>query len=178
METRSRKQHGGWEKSVFVTVGTTRFDKLIETVCCASTLKCLQMLGYKKVLLQVGAGEVEPTESTVQGITVDSYRFKPSIKEDIDSADLVISHAGAGSCLETLGAGKKLLVVINDELMGNHQLELAYQLHQDQHLYYCNCKNLVETLETSDFEKLVPFQPGKPEIFAQFLDKMMGFSSP
>jgi hypothetical protein len=35
----------------------------------------------------------------------------------------------------------------------------------------------VETLETSDFEKLVPFQPGKPEIFAQFLDKMMGFSS-
>jgi UDP-N-acetylglucosamine transferase subunit ALG13 len=52
------------------------------------------MLGYKKVLLQVGAGEVEPTESTVQGITVDSYRFKSSIKEDIDSADLVISHAG------------------------------------------------------------------------------------
>ncbi|XP_045168752.2 UDP-N-acetylglucosamine transferase subunit ALG13 homolog [Mercenaria mercenaria] len=175
METRSRKQQGK-SKSVFVTVGTTKFDKLIETVCSASTLKCLQMLGYQEVLLQIGAGEFEPGKSEVQGISVDYYKFKPSIKGDIESADLVISHAGAGSCLETLGAGKKLLVVINDELMGNHQLELAYQLHKDQHLYYCTCRNLVETLETADFNKLVPFKPGKPEIFAQFLDKMMGFT--
>ena len=46
--------------------------------------------------------------------------------------------------------------------------------------YTCilNFRNLVDTLETADFEKLVPFKPGKPEIFAQFLDKMMGFSWP
>ena len=48
--------------------------------------------------------------------------------------------SGAGSVLESLGAGKSLLVVINDDLMGNHQLELAYQLSNDGHLYYCNCR--------------------------------------
>jgi len=52
----------------------------------------------------------------------------------------VICFPGAGSCLETLGAGKKLLVIINDELMGNHQLELAYQLERDGHLHYCTCR--------------------------------------
>ncbi|WAQ94271.1 ALG13-like protein [Mya arenaria] len=45
----------------------------------------------------------------------------------------------AGSCLETLGAGRKLLVVINEGLMDNHQLELANQLHLDGHLHYCTC---------------------------------------
>lgn len=47
---------------------------------------------------------------------------------------------GAGSCLEVLGAGKPLLVVINDKLMDNHQLELAKQLQADGHLLYCTCR--------------------------------------
>lgn len=52
------------------------------------------MLGYQKVLLQIGSGEFEPGKSDVNGICVDYYRYKPSIKEDIESSGLVISHAG------------------------------------------------------------------------------------
>ena len=33
-----------------------------------------------------------------------------------------------------------LLAVIDDNLMGNHQMELAHQLSNDGHLYYCNCR--------------------------------------
>ena len=42
--------------------------------------------------------------------------------------------------METLGAGRPLLVVVNDKLMDNHQLELARQLHMDSHLLYCTCR--------------------------------------
>ncbi|KAL4222377.1 UDP-N-acetylglucosamine transferase subunit ALG13 [Mactra antiquata] len=176
METRSRKNLNkeNDNKRVFVTVGTTKFDKLIQTICKPATLKCLQMLGYSEVLLQIGSGEVIPTDNR-PAIKLDYYRYKSSIKEDIESADLIISHAGAGSCLEVLGAKKKLLVVINDELMNNHQLELAYQLYKDKHLYYCTCLNLTETLEDADFTCLEEFQPGKPELFVDHIDKMMGF---
>ncbi|XP_075691951.1 UDP-N-acetylglucosamine transferase subunit ALG13-like isoform X2 [Rhinoderma darwinii] len=89
-------------------------------------------------------------------------------------ADLVISHAGAGSCLETLEARKPLIVVINEKLMSNHQLELAKQLHKDGHLYYCTCSSLGNTLKTLDLSSLNVFPPGHPEIFADFLNKVVG----
>ncbi|NXJ64263.1 ALG13 transferase, partial [Rostratula benghalensis] len=103
------------------------------------------------------------------------FRFKDSLAEDLRRADLVISHAGAGSCLEALEKGKPLVVVINEKLMNNHQLELAKQLHRDGHVFCCNCSTLVETLQSMDLTALKPFPPGQPEKFALFLDKVVGF---
>uniref|UniRef100_A0A3Q0RQW9 UDP-N-acetylglucosamine transferase subunit ALG13 n=1 Tax=Amphilophus citrinellus TaxID=61819 RepID=A0A3Q0RQW9_AMPCI len=119
-------------KTVFATVGTTSFDELIESA--------LKARGYERLVLQVGRGSVFPAAASCPHITLEAFRFKDSIAEDIKQADLVISHAGAGSCLEALGAGKPLLVVVNDKLMDNHQLELAKQLHMDSHLLYCTCR--------------------------------------
>lgn len=31
------------------------------------------------------------------------YRFKPTLHEDMASADVIVSHAGAGSVMEALG---------------------------------------------------------------------------
>ncbi|NXN17354.1 ALG13 transferase, partial [Indicator maculatus] len=103
------------------------------------------------------------------------FRFKDSLAEDVRRADLVISHAGAGSCLETLEEGKPLLVVINEKLMDNHQLELAKRLHKGGHVFCCNCSTLVETLQSMDLSTLKPFSPGQPEKFALFLDNIFGF---
>ncbi|XP_009958580.1 PREDICTED: UDP-N-acetylglucosamine transferase subunit ALG13 homolog, partial [Leptosomus discolor] len=72
-------------------------------------------------------------------LAVEVFRFKDSLAQDLERADLVISHAGAGSCLETLEKGKPLIVVINEKLMDNHQLELAKQLHRGGHVLCCNC---------------------------------------
>jgi len=42
--------------------------------------------------------------------------------------------------LEVLGAGKPLVVVINEDLMANHQMELASKLFDEGHLFYSNCR--------------------------------------
>ncbi|XP_070639830.1 UDP-N-acetylglucosamine transferase subunit ALG13 isoform X2 [Bos indicus] len=132
-------------KCVFVTVGTTSFDDLIACVSAHDSLQIIQSLGYKD-----------------------------SLKEDLQKADLVISHAGAGSCLETLEKRKPLIVVINERLMNNHQLELAKQLHKDGHLFYCTCSMLPGLLQSMDLSTLNCFPPGQPEKFSAFLDKVVG----
>nr|CAG4644483.1 EOG090X0KOU [Lepidurus arcticus] len=119
-------------KSVFVTVGTTSFDDLIKTVLQEDTLQVITKLGYTKLTLQIGKGQ-EIVVPDIPGLNITWYRLKPSILLDFQAADLVISHAGAGSCLEALQAGKQLLVVINESLMGNHQLELAEKLYHLGH---------------------------------------------
>ncbi|XP_053179435.1 UDP-N-acetylglucosamine transferase subunit ALG13 homolog isoform X1 [Scomber japonicus] len=161
-------------KTVFVTVGTTSFDELIENVTSSEAAQALKSRGYERLVLQVGRGSILPDADSCPHIRLEAFRFKDSIAEDMKRADLVISHAGAGSCLEALGANKPLLVVVNDKLMDNHQLELARQLHMDSHLLYCTCSTLTETLRTMDLSLLQPFPPGQPKNFANFLDKALG----
>ncbi|XP_070818583.1 UDP-N-acetylglucosamine transferase subunit ALG13 isoform X1 [Chaetodon trifascialis] len=161
-------------KTVFLTVGTTSFDELIESITSAEATQALKARGYERLVLQVGRGSLLPAADSCPHISLEAYRFKSSLAEDMKQADLVISHAGAGSCLEALGAGKPLLVVVNDKLMDNHQLELAKQLHMDSHSLYCTCSTLIETLRTMDLSVLQPFLPGQPKHFANFLDKALG----
>nr|XP_023653446.1 UDP-N-acetylglucosamine transferase subunit ALG13 homolog [Paramormyrops kingsleyae] len=129
-------------KTVFVTVGTTSFDDLIASVISQDAVQALVARGYEELVLQVGRGSILPGPDSCPGLTLQAFRFKDSIAGDIQRADLVISHAGAGSCLEALGAGRPLLVVVNDRLMDNHQLELARKLHADSHLLYCTCRSV------------------------------------
>ncbi|XP_077993404.1 UDP-N-acetylglucosamine transferase subunit ALG13-like [Glandiceps talaboti] len=166
----------GNEKIVFVTVGTLSFDALIETVSGKAVLKQLEKSGFTRLVLQIGRGGYEPEPVVTPSFRMDVFRFKDSIAEDIQSASLVISHAGAGSVLESLGANKPLLVVINEHLMGNHQVELAYKLYKDGHLFYCVPSELLKTLQDMNISKLKIFPPGQPEKFGTELDKFFGFS--
>uniref|UniRef100_A0A5F9C5K1 UDP-N-acetylglucosamine transferase subunit ALG13 n=1 Tax=Oryctolagus cuniculus TaxID=9986 RepID=A0A5F9C5K1_RABIT len=125
---------------MFVTVGTTSFNDLIACLSAHDSLQIIKSLGYDRLILQIGRGTVAPEPFSTESFTLDVYRYKDSLKEDLQKADLVISHAGAGSYLETLEKGKPLVVVINEKLMNNHQLELAKQLHKDGYLFYCTCR--------------------------------------
>nr|CAD7404284.1 unnamed protein product [Timema cristinae] len=121
--------------------------------------------------MQIGNSDI-PKFEQIPGMQMDYYRFKTSITEDIQEANLVVSHAGAGSCLEVLEARKPLVVVINQQLMNNHQLELAEQLQADEHLFYSSCSNLGTTLELMDLTKLKPFPAGNGKDFVDFLDSL------
>uniref|UniRef100_H0XVF1 UDP-N-acetylglucosamine transferase subunit ALG13 n=1 Tax=Otolemur garnettii TaxID=30611 RepID=H0XVF1_OTOGA len=161
-------------KSVFVTVGTTSFDDLIACVSSHDCLQIIESLGYSRLILQIGRGTVAPEPFRTESFALDVYRYKDSVKEDLRKADLVISHAGAGTCLECLEKGKPLVVVVNEQLMNNHQLELAKQLHKEGHLFYCTCSTLPGLLQSMDLSTLKCYPPGQPEKFSAFLDKVVG----
>lgn len=159
--------------NVFVTVGTTKFDQLIESITHNNILELLKKSGYESITLQIGNGSFEPQQSSI--ININYYRLKSSIKDDIRKASLVISHAGAGSCLEVLGENKPLIAVVNEDLMGNHQLELANALSKRNYLRFCTCKELESTLRDGKFNNLVKYQTGDPRKFVDYLNKCVGF---
>ena len=88
-----------------------------------------------------------------------------------------LSFLGAGCITESLSLNKKLIVVVNEKLMGNHQFELAKQLAMDEHLVYCICDDLKDVLEQKDLSSLKRFLPGEPKLFGNFLDDFMGVKS-
>lgn len=127
--------------------------------------------------VQYGNGSFEPRTGLREGIKVECYRFKDSIVKDIKDADLVISHAGAGTCLEVLERKKKLIVVVNEELMDNHQTELAEKLFKEQHVFYCTPATLCRLIQTMDLSHLRCFPPGDTLTIAKFLDEVCGFGT-
>ena len=73
---------------------------------------------------------------------------------------------------------KPLIVVVNDSLMHNHQTELANQLASDGHCLSCTTDTLLSAISSLDQLKLIPFLPGKPELFVQCLDEYFGIAHP
>lgn len=132
--------------------------------------------GYKHLILQIGNTNLKLDCTARYGFhKIETFGLSPSIEEYMQLADLVISHAGAGSVLEALEKHKHLIVVTNDLLMDNHQIELAEQLYKDEHLYYCTCQDLLYVIQTMDLTKLKPFTNDKSADIANFIDTIMGF---
>ncbi|XP_046827794.1 UDP-N-acetylglucosamine transferase subunit ALG13 homolog [Vespa crabro] len=164
------------EQKVFVTVGTTSFDDLISTILNPEILEALALRGYNYLSLQIGKSSLEPDCTSRCGINhIEYFHLSSSIEDYIQAADLVISHAGAGSILEALEAHKQLIVVTNQLLMDNHQLELARQLYEDKHLYYCTCDTLLNTIQTMELDILKPFISDESKNIINYLDRIMGF---
>jgi len=115
---------------IFLTVGTTSFDALVQTVDSAEFLQLAKRCGCRSLVLQTGRGTFKPQylsseECERHGVSFECFRFKPNLGEEMAAADLIISHGGAGSVLEAISLRKLLLVVVNDTLQDNHQVEIA-----------------------------------------------------
>lgn len=89
----------------FVTVGSTKFNALAQATVSEPVLMALQAKGFERVVLQrgnsdldLGCGSSTLDSLTIRkaGMDIKTWKFKPSIQDDIERADLVISHAGEG----------------------------------------------------------------------------------
>lgn len=166
---------------MFVTVGSTRFDELIERILLDESIEQIIELGFTKLILQVGCSSYSETrleqvrQDCLNKFEIELYDYKTSISDDIEKADVIVGHAGAGTCLETLRSGKRLLIVVNETLMNNHQLELAEQLSQDNYVVQTTVDKFNEnlTLICNSETKLNKFPPRDAKKFEQIFDEAL-----
>ena len=85
----------------FVTVGSTKFDRLIDAVTSENFLTRLSESGYTRLVVQHGNTRLcRPFRNeTSHGVEVIAWPFKSSLSEEYTAANLVISHAGRHECL-------------------------------------------------------------------------------
>ncbi|KAL0699897.1 hypothetical protein Bca4012_056019 [Brassica carinata] len=148
------------KRLVFVTVGTTSFDALVNAVVSDNVKEELHKRGYTRLLIQMGRGIYSPPkcDGADGSLAVDYFTFSLSIADYIQSASLVISHAGSGSIFETLKLGKPLIV--------RARREEAFVLRSSSHA----SSDLDE-----DVESLVRYTPGDGTPVARIIDRFLGF---
>ncbi|XP_054161859.1 UDP-N-acetylglucosamine transferase subunit ALG13 homolog [Oppia nitens] len=158
--------------NVLVTVGSTRFDKLIAVMTNNQSLEVLSSMGCNNLNIQYGSSDCPSVIGTKFKINITTFDYKNNIDEDIRRADVVVGHAGAGTALEVLRQHKPLLMVINDELMSNHQKELANTLQSEEYLCYCYTNTLINSLKYFNGKQLKSFPEANPQLFANYVDNI------
>uniref|UniRef100_A0A914Z438 UDP-N-acetylglucosamine transferase subunit ALG13 n=1 Tax=Panagrolaimus superbus TaxID=310955 RepID=A0A914Z438_9BILA len=149
----------------------------------------LKKVGIENLVIQCGAGKVicslvpeglknEDNGCFVEddcGLKIEFFRYKKSIQENMQSATLIIGHAGAGTCLESLKLRKPMITVVNDKLMDNHQTELADRLAELGHLICTTPSQLHKAVTNKNLLSPKVFQPAKPNLFANYLYSKLGY---
>jgi UDP-N-acetylglucosamine transferase subunit ALG13 len=115
---------------LFVTVGSTDFDPLVQAV--DALLPTLQPMvgGSMRGAMQIGHGRYEP-------VHLPYFRFAPTLAPYYAAASLVVAHGGLASTMEALNRGVPLISVSNADRYDGHQDELLAALAAEGYLYWC-----------------------------------------
>jgi UDP-N-acetylglucosamine transferase subunit ALG13 len=129
---------------IFLTVGThpMSFARLVKALD--------QALAEKKVKAQV-FGQIGHTPYTPKHFPAKVLLSQAELEKRIEQADLVVSHGGAGSIINSLSRKKRLVVVPRlarfEEHTNDHQLDLCQALaRQKKVLCLTEMDKLVETI--------------------------------
>jgi beta-1,4-N-acetylglucosaminyltransferase len=69
------------------------------------------------------------------------FRFIESLNKAYDTASIIVSTGGAGTTMECVTRGLKLVVVENTTLMEGHQAQLIREMANRGHLIWCKDLN-------------------------------------
>ena len=138
---------------IFVTVGTTSFEKLIQVMdelVGAGKIK-------EKVIAQIGYGKYIPKN-------IRYFRYSDDLAGYYKKADLVVAHGGHGTTFEVLKMGKRLISVKNPDLVDDHQHQILQELEGEGYLIWCKTLSALEAAIKSK-KKLKKFKLGKQKIY-------------
>jgi len=133
---------------IFVATGSRAFSfsRLIKAVDeAALSLN----LSKEDIFAQIGTSEYEPKH-----ISFERFIEKKIYDEKINTCDILIAPAAAGTVFSSLKAGKKIIVVPrlheHGEIIDNHQMELANILAEQNFVLYAeNMEMLPELIITA-----------------------------
>lgn len=151
---------------IFVTVGSQKFpfDRLLRTV---DQMVRDQMIA-DEVFMQTG------TSSYVPICRHQPFCSRELFEEMMEQCDILITHGGAGTMIDAVRMGKKVIAVPRltrfGEHVDDHQLELTEQLHRMNLVCAClDASRLASALETVRNHRFDAF-PSNTETFIASLD--------
>ncbi|KAJ8453333.1 hypothetical protein Cgig2_008217 [Carnegiea gigantea] len=144
---------------------------------------------YPHLLIQIGRGSYIPCREFANfpchssvlyfffntagddGFIAANDTFSSSIANCLRSA----CHAGSGSIFETLQMCKPLIVVVNEDLMDNHQVKLAEELAKREHLF-CAChQTFHQTIMSTNLDSLLSYPPDHAKPVAKLVYRFLAF---
>lgn len=149
---------------IFVTVGTSLpHDGLIEAI------DNLVGLGEipDEVIAQRGAGQYKPKH-------IKSFRFKKGLSDYLSRAEIVISNCGAGTIMENVTKGHRLIVIQNPSITGGHEWEIVTKMEKGGHLIWCKgIDQLKESIDRARTKNFSVFQPERLDL-TSVLNDLLG----
>eukprot|EP01060_Flectonema_neradi_P007349 TRINITY_DN15108_c0_g1_i1.p1 TRINITY_DN15108_c0_g1~~TRINITY_DN15108_c0_g1_i1.p1 ORF type:complete len:374 (+),score=58.45 TRINITY_DN15108_c0_g1_i1:94-1215(+) len=160
---------GGGDGTAIVTVGSTQFDELIKACDDRCFLKTLKDMGIKKIIIQHGSGKY--VVSNIAGCC-EVMKFSPELPSIVRTASLVISHAGAGTILDCLLNDVRMIVVPNENLMANHQVQLATALAEHGLLQWSRTSDLLNELQLKGTRPRTEFPKTPTPVFRSCVEDL------
>lgn len=135
---------------IFVTVGTTRFDSLTHFIGGDPFFR------EHDCVLQVGPGGQKLAD-------FECFEYTDQINDYYAYADVVITHAGAGSIYQLLSMRKSIVIVPNIDRLDTHQIDIANFMHTNLHAI--SVRNLAELSDAVQQAAATVFRPFEHENF-------------
>ncbi|WP_024611169.1 PssE/Cps14G family polysaccharide biosynthesis glycosyltransferase [Pseudoalteromonas sp. TB64] len=111
---------------VLVTVGSSPFESLIRAADFAA-----EILPHYEFIFQINNGIYKPKNGTY-------FSFSETFSTYIDEANIIISHAGAGTVFELLEKEKRCIIVPNYERIDKHQSDLTSYIEKNELAIVCH----------------------------------------
>ncbi|EWH08492.1 glycosyltransferase domain-containing protein [Catenovulum agarivorans DS-2] len=132
---------------VFVTTGTTEFEQLIESV--------MDLTGRHEIIVQTPKNH-EPT------VNCQFIDFVENIYDYYQWADVIVTHAGAGSVYKLLELRRQVLVVPNLSRKDKHQSQIADYVRENNYGAVCyDFSKLSEAIQECYESQYAPYEVNK-----------------